>query len=87
MRLGSPKQQQNSGVYPWSLVPAQVALITGNACSKRLLSNKTANHSIICTRQEELGNEARFPKVNTTVHCSTCSQLNNTHDHIDIPLK
>ena len=26
-------------------------------------------------------NEARFPKVHTTVHCSICSQLNNTHGH------
>ena len=25
--------------------------------------------------------------MNTTVHCSICSQLNNTHGHIDIPLK
>ena len=48
---------------------------------------KLHNHVIICTRQEELGKEARFPKVNTTVHCSTYSQLNNTHDHMDIPLK
>ena len=30
---------------------------------------KQHNHSIICTRQEELGNEARFPKVITTVQC------------------
>ena len=41
----------------------------------------------MCTRQEELGNEARFSKVNITVHCSIYSQLNNTHDHIDTPLK
>ena len=25
----------------------------------------------------QLGNEARFPKVITTVQCSVCSQLNN----------
>ena len=44
----------------------------------RLISNKTANHSIIYTRQEyNLGNEARFPNVITTVQCSICSQLNN----------
>ena len=42
---------------------------------------------MICTRQEELGNEDRFPKVNTTVHCSICSELKNTHNHVDIPLK
>ena len=56
------------------LVPAQVALT--NACSKRLFSNikKLHNHSIICTRQEELGNEA---KVIASVLCNICSQLNN----------
>ena len=30
---------------------------------------------------EELRNEDKFP----TVHCSVCSQLNITHDHINIP--
>ena len=43
-------------------------------------------HSIICTRQEELGNETRFPKLNTTVHCSIRSKLNIAHNHINIPL-
>ena len=38
---------------------------------------KLHNHSIICTRQEEFGNEAKCPKVITTVQCSICSQLNN----------
>ena len=37
----------------------------------------SAPDSIICTRQEELGNEDRFPKIITTVQCSVCSQLNN----------
>ena len=55
--------------------PAQVALI--NACSKSIYIIKLHNHSIICTRQEELGNEDWFPKVITTVLCSVCSQLNN----------
>ena len=34
---------------------------------------------IICTKQEELGDEARFPIVITTVQCSGCSQLSNKH--------
>ena len=34
--------------------------------------------SLICTRQELVAwNEARFPKVITTVQCCICSQLNN----------
>ena len=40
--------------------------------SKRLISNIII-YSIIYTRQEKLGNEARFPNVNTTVHCSICN--------------
>ena len=48
---------------------------------------KLHNHSVIYMKQEKLRNEARFPKVNTVLHCSISSQLNNTHDHINIPLK
>ena len=41
----------------------------------------------VCEVSLLIGNEARFPKVNSTVHYSICSQLNNIHDHIHIPLK
>ena len=79
------KQHRNSGVNQESFGPAQVALISAYIYIVKDKSViKIHNHSIICTRQEELGNEARFPKVIGTVHCSICSQLNNTHDHIAI---
>ena len=36
-----------------------------------------SSHSIYHMHKQELGNEARFPTVITTVQCSICSQLNN----------
>ena len=44
-------------------------------------------YNIICTMWEELENEVRFSKVNSSVHCSLCSQLNNILDHLGYPFK
>ena len=43
---------------------------------ENILTTKISRFTV-CTRQEDLGNEARFPKVIITVQCSICSQLNN----------